>query len=166
MCQAHKSPCGGKKRKKKTPRGDCTHASQHDTNMAGITNICLPLLRLGGMGAAGSYSVAAFVCPLRRRDGCSSPAALSDQIKCVSASLSLSPLTSNKYLGCMPLLSSHTLKITDCLYRHWQYNSMNFKYSLQSGPYLLYPQMISNNLHIAAWIIIHIYIKCINKFQA
>lgn len=70
--------------------------------------ICLPVFRLSCMGAAGRYSVVAVVYA-----GCDcygSPAALFDQIKCASASLSLSPLTSNKYLGYMPLLSSHTVK--------------------------------------------------------
>lgn len=72
--------------------------------------ICLPLLRLCGMRAAGSYWVVAVVHALCRRECSGSPGALSDQIKRASASLSHSPQTSNKYLGCMPLLSSHSVK--------------------------------------------------------
>lgn len=49
--------------------------------------ICLPLPRLSSMGAAGGYPVVAVVYALCRRDCYSSPAALSDHIKCVSASL-------------------------------------------------------------------------------
>lgn len=61
------------------------------------------------MGAAGRYPV---VCAADRRHCYSSPEALSDQIKRAPASLLLSPLTLNKYLGCSPLLFSHIVKQT------------------------------------------------------
>lgn len=66
--------------------------------------ICLPLVHLCGMAAAGSYSAGAYA--LRRLQLINS----SDQIKYAPASLSVSSLTSNKYLGYTPLLSSHTVK--------------------------------------------------------
>lgn len=100
MCPAPKSPC------EKHDVVACQPAPHSRDNK----QICLPLLRLSSMGAAGSDSVVVVVYTLCRRDCYSSPAALSDQIKYASASLSCSPLTSNTYLGCMPLSSSHTVK--------------------------------------------------------
>lgn len=100
MCQAHKSMSSLWKSM------TSLHASQRHT--AGITNrfVCLYFI----LAAWCSWKL--FCCSgcVWRLDCCSLPAALSDQIKSASASLSLSPLTSNKYLGCMSLLSSHTVK--------------------------------------------------------
>lgn len=111
--------------------------------------IRLPGTRLSGAVTAGSYSVVTCcVCRMWL------PAALFDQIKSASASLSLGSLTSNKYLGYMPLLSRHTVN-QQTLYRHLP-GALLWILSIASSQVCLslYPLMISNTLHIAAWIII------------